>query len=254
MSPQPPIDLHAHVKASIAPAELRLLSAVIFAATRSLSEADIALARKDEQTIWGVGCHPGLAGAQKKFDRKRFADLIQRTAFVSEVGLDGSSRVPMSTQQATLSAVLAELQHSSRIASLHSYKATGLVIQALEAQPIAGAVLHWWLGDPAQTRRAIELGCSFSVNAASVRRTDLLDVIPLDRILTETDHPFGDRRSGQHARPGLVATVEKALASHYGETPAGVRAAMWENLARLTSATGCMALLPRAVRLQLIAR
>ena len=46
MSPLPPIDLHAHVDVSIAPAELRQLNAVIFAATRSLSEADTALARK----------------------------------------------------------------------------------------------------------------------------------------------------------------------------------------------------------------
>jgi TatD DNase family protein len=254
VSPQPAIDLHAHVDVSIAPSELRQLGAVVFAATRSLAEADTAIARQDEQTVWGVGCHPRLARAHKDFEPERFAELAQQTAFVSEIGLDGTSRVPMETQQATLSAILAELQRSPRIASLHSYKATDLVIDALEAHPVTGGVLHWWLGDSSQTRRALELGCFFSINAASVRRTDLLDAIPLDRILTETDHPFGDRRSGANARPGFVAIVEKALARHYGETSDGIRAAMWENLARITGATGCMALLPRAVRLQLIAR
>ena len=254
MNQQPAIDLHAHIDVSIAPTELRQLGAVVFCATRSLDEADAALARHDEQTVWGVGCHPGLVGAHKAFERGRFAELAQRTAFVSEIGLDGGSRVPMSTQQTTLAAVLAELQGSPRITSLHSYKATDLVIAALEAQPIKGAVLHWWLGDSSQTRRAIDLGCFFSVNASSVRRTDLLDIIPLDRLLTETDHPFGDRRAGRNARPGLVATVEEALAHHYRTTPDKIRAAMWDNLARLTGGTGCAALLPRAIRVQLLAR
>jgi TatD DNase family protein len=251
---QPAVDLHAHIDVSIAPTELRQLGAVVFCATRSLDEADAALARDDEQTVWGVGCHPGLVGAHKAFERERFADLVQRTAFVSEVGLDAGSRVPMSTQQETLATVLAELQGSPRITSLHSYKATDLVLAALEAQTIEGAVLHWWLGDSSQTRRAIDLGCFFSVNASSVRRTDLLDIIPLDRLLTETDHPFGDRRGGRGARPGLVTTVEEQLALHYAQAADRIRAVIWDNLARLTSNAGCMALLPRAIRVQLLAR
>ncbi len=252
-SPQP-IDLHAHVDVSIAPSELRQLEAVVFAATRSLDEAAAATARQDEQTVWGVGCHPGLVGVQKAFDVARFADLMRQTAFVSEVGLDGSSRVPMATQKATLAAVLAVLQDSPRITSLHSYKATDLVIAALEAQPIKGAVLHWWLGDAAQTRRALELGCFFSINESSVRRADVLEQIPLDRLLTETDHPFGDRRGGRNARPGRVAGVEEGLARHFGESPSDIRSVMWDNLARLTSEAGCGALLPRAIRLPLMAQ
>lgn len=254
MTAQPALDLHAHVNVAIAPSDLRRLGAVVFAATRSLDEAATALARRDEQTIWGVGCHPGLVGAHKAFDQGRFAELIRDTAFVSEVGLDGDSRVPMSTQRATLAAVLTVVQNAPRITSLHSYKATDLVIASLEAQPIKGAVLHWWLGNHAQTLRAIELGCYFSINASSVRRADLLGDIPLDRILTETDHPFGDRRGGRNARPGLVAIVEQGLAQHHGKTVDDIRAAMWDNLARLTSKTGCMASLPRTVRLQLMAR
>jgi len=250
----PAIDAHAHIETSVSERDLRDLGAVVLCATRSLAEADAALTRHDEQAVWGVGCHPGLVGAHKAFDRGRFAELVQRTAFVSEVGLDGGSRVPMGTQHDTLATVLGELQGSPRITSLHSYKATDLVIAALEAQPIRGAVLHWWLGDASQTRRAIDLGCFFSVNASSVRRTDLLAMIPLDRMLTETDHPFGDRRGGRNARPGFVTAVEETLARHHAMTSARIRAVMWENLASLTSETGCAALLPRAIRSQLTAR
>lgn len=200
-----------------------------------------------------MGCHPGLVSAHEAFDIKRFASLITRTAFVSEIGLDGSSRVPVATQEATLDSILTILQRAPRIASLHSYRATDHVIAALERRPIRGAILHWWLGDAGDTRRAVELGCFFSVNASCVRRTDLLGLIPLDRLLTETDHPFGDRRSGAAARPGHVTTVEESLARQHGKAVATIRSAMWTNLARLVSETGCAQLLPRAVRRQLIA-
>lgn len=252
MSPQPPLDMHAHVDADIDPAELARLG-VVFAATRSLDEADTATRRQDERTIWGVGCHPGLEGAQKAFESERFADLITRTAFVSEVGLDFKSCVPMETQQGTLRSVLGVLDTSPRITSVHSYKASEQVIAALEDHPIRGTVLHWWLGDEAQTWRALELGCFFSVNASSVRRSDLLELIPLDRTLTETDHPFGDRRGGRGARPGLVIAVEEVLAQHHKVTAAAIRSVMWRNLARLVGQTGCAHLLPRTVRRQVIA-
>ncbi len=252
MSPQPALDLHAHIDTDIDPAELARLG-VVFVATRSLDESDAATQRQDGQTIWGVGCHPGLVGAHKAFTPERFAALITRTAFVSEVGLDGKSRVPMTTQEATLRSVLSVLDGSPRITSLHSYQASEQVIGALEARPIRGAVLHWWLGDDAQTRRAVELGCFFSVNASSVRRTDLLDLIPLDKLLTETDHPFGDRRRGAAARPGLVTTVEEALARRHRKTASAIRATMWANLAQLVSETKCAELLPVAVRRQVLA-
>ncbi len=251
----PSIDLHAHLDINIPQFELRQLGAVIFAATRSLDEATTATLRSDEQTIWGAGCHPGLMDAQKAFERKRFKTLIQRTPFVGEVGLDGSSKVPMNTQLATFKAILQELQNTPRIVSVHSYMATDLVIDALEAQPKSkGVVLHWWLGDIQQTQRAIELGCFFSLNTSSVHREDVLKQIPLDRVLTETDHPFGDRRGSRNARPGQVTVVEDELAQHFAKTPEDIRLAIWDNLARLTSEADCTALLPRAVRLKLMAR
>ncbi len=253
MTPRLPLDLHAHVDPTISARDLVDLGAVIFAVTRSLDEAAGALARVDTRTCWGVGCHPGLVWAQRAFDPDRFADLTARTAFVSEVGLDGGSRVPMAAQQTTLEAILRVLQSSSRITSLHSYQASEHVIVALEAEPIKGAVLHWWLGSEHQTRRALELGCFFSINASSVRRTDLLELIPLDRVLTETDHPFGDRHTTNHARPGVVDPVEQALAIHHGVSPDEIRSQMWSNLARLVDQAGCAGVLPRAVRLQLIA-
>ncbi|MBK5996181.1 TatD family hydrolase [Streptomyces sp. MBT58] len=243
----PPLDLHAHIDTSVPADDLAGLGAVVFAATRSLPEAARAVERHDERIIWGVGAHPGLARSHTGFDLDTFTQLIDRTPLVSEIGLDGKSRVPIDRQQATLRSVLDVLTRTPRIASIHSYAACEQVLDELERSLAPGMILHWWLGDPAQTARAVRLGCYFSVNASAARKTALLQAIPLDRVLTETDHPFGDRSSAQPL-PGNVAAVEQALARHHNMTPRDIRQAMWHNLAALVRETRCAAQLSRRVR------
>ncbi|MFF3459710.1 TatD family hydrolase [Streptomyces sp. NPDC002730] len=243
----PPLDLHAHIDTSVPADDLAGLSAVVFAATRSLTEAAQAIQRHDERIIWGVGIHPGLARSHTGFDPDTFTQLIDRTPLVSEIGLDGKSRVPMDRQQATLRRVLDILARTPRIASIHSYAACEQVLHELERTPAPGMVLHWWLGDLAQTARAVSLGCYFSLNASAVRKTALLEAIPLDRVLTETDHPFGDRSSDQPL-PGNVTLVEQALARHHRTTPENIRQIVWHNLAALVRDTRCAAQLSRRVR------
>ena len=248
----PPIDAHTHIDADIDHAEIRNLGALVMAVTRTLDEADIATRRDDGMTIWGVGCHPGLKTAQSAFDAHRFEELLTRTAFAGELGLDGKSRVPMDKQVETLFEAFDVLRRTPRLASLHSYAATGQLLELLEAGSPPGIILHWWLGDAQQTRRAVNLGCYFSVNASSVRRKDVLAGIPRDRLLTETDHPFGDRRS-RPRRPGLVDDVERALGHQHGMSPREVRRLMWSNLRVLISTTGCSTMLPPETRVALIA-
>lgn len=246
----PPIDAHAHVDVGIDRAEIRSLGSLVLAMTRTLDEAEIATVRRDGMAIWGVGCHPGLKKAQNAFDADRFLDLLTRTAVAGELGLDGKSRVPMDQQIDTLAKALDVLRRSPRLTSLHSYAATGQLLDLLEADCPPGIILHWWLGDPRQTERAVELGCYFSVNASSVRRKDILAGIPIDRLLTETDHPFGDRRSRMR-RPGRVDDVERAVGLQHGMSPREVRRLMWSNLSHLISTTGCSTMLPPEMRVAL---
>jgi TatD DNase family protein len=252
MSRFPPLDLHAHIDPSIDPDDLVALRAVVFAVTRDLDEAAKALRRDDELTVWGVGCHPGVARAQSRFSKPNFERLVETTAFVGELGLDGKSRVPLKAQIGTLRSALEVLAIKPRIVSLHSYAATETLVSELERFPGVGRILHWWLGDPSLTRRLVNLGCFFSLPPSAARRSDLLDEIPLDRLLTETDHPFGDRRSPM-PRPGNVDAVERALAHHHGIDQDKVQLKIWHNLARLIKDVGCGALLPRRVRKLLVA-
>jgi len=95
-------------------------------------------------------------------------------------------------------------EKSKEVSDLHSYRATDLILDVLDETPIRGAIHHWWLGDDVATSRAGKAGSYFSVNASSVRRKELLDQLPINRILPETDHPYGDRWSSVPRMPGRV--------------------------------------------------
>lgn len=249
----PPLDLHAHIDPKTSAADLERLGAVVFAATRTLDDYKSVRSRNDQVTIWGVGCHPSLAEAQSGFDRDIFAELISSSAFVSEVGLDGRSSVPMAQQREVFRSILAQLREAPRILSIHSSGATSGTLEALEAVRVKGAVLHWWRGTEAQTQRALDLGCRFSVNAANMKAASDLAMIPLDRLLIETDHPSGDRNSPAPRQPGAIADVEASLAKLHGTTAEEIRRQTWVNFSRLVDEVGVDALLPNPVQRMLAA-
>jgi TatD DNase family protein len=249
----PPLDTHAHIDPVIPRSDLEALSAVIFAMTRSLAEATAVQARDDPHVLWAVGCHPGVAEAQEAFDGPQFAELLESAAVVGELGLDGTSVVPMPRQREVLQTALRELAARPRIVSLHSHRAHGPLLDEIARTPVSGLILHWWLGSAAQTRRAVELGCYFSINAAMFTRQGALGEIPPDRILTETDHPYGDRKGPSPRFPGHVEPVEAALARRWGIDESEARVRVWQNFFRLLSSTGSARLLPRAIRTHLVA-
>lgn len=248
----PPLDLHAHIDPGIAPRQLEQLGAVVFAATRSASEFKRTTARSDQVTIWGLGCHPGVAAAQAGFDAERFAELMRGTPFISEVGLDGAARTDAETQTKILRSILALVARTPRIISVHTKRATAQALDVIEESGARGVVLHWWLGSQGETKRAIGLGCVFSVNrsmdCAKLRSAG----VPLDRLLPETDHPAGNRRGTDLRQPGWTLDVEQAVAEAYGLTTAQVRDQFWRTLAGLTRDLDLDDLLPRAVRAMLL--
>lgn len=139
-------------------------------------------------------------------------------------------------------------QATPRIISIRSSERSGRICSVLERTPIQGAVLHWWRGSKTEKLRTIELGCWFSVNTAGMKYPGDVLLIPLERILTETDHPSGDRTSTAPRQPGSVDDVEQALAKIYSVDVRAVRGQVWMNLACLVGDTNVEDLFPTAVR------
>ena len=141
----PSLDAHAHLDPKRSPDELAASGAVL-AMTLSLDEAALGIGRSEALITWGAGCHPRILKAQEAFDPDRFAELAKRTAIVGELGLDTGSRVPLARQLQTFRLALGVVAGLPRLVSIHSYQATGLVLEELRRQPVAVPVLHWWTG------------------------------------------------------------------------------------------------------------
>lgn len=246
----PPVDLHAHVDPAVPASDLLQLRAVIFAATRTLDEAEQALARQhtDLLTVWGVGTHPGMKAALDTYDSARFATLVAKSAYVAEVGLDGKAKSRLPLQTEVLTSILTILQKHPRITSIHSYGATAEVLDLLERTPVRGAILHWWLGDADQTARALELGAYFSVNSSNLKHMEVLAAAPVERLLTETDHPDGNRWAPHPRQPGNASKVEGSLGALHGMSPGSFRRQCWSNLKQLMADVECEGLLPERVQ------
>jgi len=243
MKELPSLDAHAHLDCARTADELADSGSVL-AMTLSLEEAARALGRHDLQIAWGVGCHPRKLRAQESFDAERFRDLAEGTAVVGEIGLDtGShySHAPLEAQLQTFRKALRILADMPRIVSIHSYRATGLVVEELRERPIAAPILHWWTGTVEETREAVALGCYFSVHSAVARHSKFRTTVPAERILIESDHGYADP---PEAIPCRIEWVEHLIAQQLGLNRRDVRRLAWQNLATIVQKTNTQKLLP----------
>jgi TatD DNase family protein len=128
-----------------------------------------------------------------------------------------------------------------RIVSIHSYRATGLVVRELRWKPITVPILHWCTGTVEETKEAVALGCYFSVHSAVARHSKLRTAVPPERILIESDHGYADPPA---AIPCRIEWVEHLVAQQLGLSRRDVRRLAWRNLATIVQKTNTRKLLP----------
>lgn len=131
-------------------------------------------------------------------------------------------------------------EQGGKILTLHSVRAVSKVLGHLERSLPQGrgrAILHWFTGTPAEARRAVAMGCYFSINGKmlqSAKHRQLVESLPLDRLLTETDGPFVEQ-GGKPMRPRAVTTTVADLAALHGRTVDETADLILENLKHLVS-------------------
>jgi TatD DNase family protein len=244
----PSIDAHAHIETTVSANDLEGLRALIFAMTRDSTEWKRALGRSDALTVWGIGVHPGVARAIDGFDRGAFREALTEATVIGEVGLDGSSKVPMDKQREVLDAILSAAQDQSRPISLHSVRAARQVLAALRERPVAAPILHWWRGSESETEQALELGCFFSLNGAEAKRPKVLGLLPRDRVLTETDYPHSRGSDRAANRPAATATIEQALEEAWDLDSAALRRRLWHTFGEIAAKAEIEERLPARVQ------
>ena len=187
----------------------------------------------DTSVTWGVGLHPCVLTANDG-RLPAMIEAMRHASAIGEVGLDYSpkARCSAAEQRRALDQILSQPEARDRVVTLHSNRATSDVVAAVSAHGVRGAVLHWFLGSPADVNAAIRADIYFSVNiemTRSRRGRAALDEMPPNRVLAETDAPF-TRLGNTAARPGQVGPTEQKLAQLWEIDPSDVRRRLWSNL------------------------
>ena len=185
---------------------------------------------------WALGLHPCVLLT----DDSRLpvmTEAMRRAPAIGEIGLDYSQRARCSAveQRRALDQILSRPEAKDRVVTLHSVGATADIVGAVETHGVRGAVLHWFLGTPADVDAAITADVYFSVNTSMVRSRRgrvALDEMPPNRVLVETDAPF-TKVGKATARPGQVDSIEHGLAKLWGIDLQDVRRRLWSNLSAL---------------------
>lgn len=185
-----------------------------------------------------LGFHP-LAVGKGRSEINQFLALVGESKFIGEIGLDFSKEglATKSDQQKVFECIIESISGTKKFVTLHSRGAADEVLDVLESRRVTNAVLHWFTGNSASLKRAIEMGCWFSVNPAMTRSKSGIATIshlPRDRVLTETDGPHV-RVGNRPAEPTDVREVLAYLGTTWEISTAEAEDLVASNFARLTS-------------------
>lgn len=242
------VDFHCHVdlyndhEALIAECDRERVATLAVTTTPKAWPRNRELTQRSLYVRVGLGLHPQLV-AEREGELPLFEHYLPDARYVGEIGLDAGPRFYSSfeAQERVFKRILcACAEQGSKILSIHSVRAVGKVLGHLERAlpPDRGRViLHWFTGTAAEARRAVEMGCYFSVNEkmlSSPKHRKLVAGLPLERLLTETDGPFV-QRGGSPIRPSQVALAVGEIAVVHGLTEGETAKAILQNLKRLVT-------------------
>jgi len=203
------------------------------------------LTRKTKYVRAALGLHPQLI-VERSAEIKLWEEYLPQARYVGEVGIDAEPRYYRSVdlQKEIFTRTLQKCAEAGgKVLTVHSVRAATVVLDLIEShlpRQQGQVVLHWFTGSKSEARRAADLGCYFSINAAMMRNErgcGLITTLPSDRLLTETDAPF-TRVDNHSAAPSDVKATVEALAALRLDTPEGMAQTINSNLRTMLCAAG----------------
>ena len=199
------IDTHCHYDMMESPEsyieKVETIGDIVIGMTNLPSHFDLGFEyiRKYKKVRLALGFHPQLA-ANHKEELSLFAKYLARTSYIGEIGLDFSSDY-ISTKEIQVSClkyILRELQGKNKIISVHSRRAEKELVSLLLDYNIKNVIFHWYSGPLSLISDIISGGYYFSINEAmtlSASGRKIIEKIPVERILTESDSPFNRKNN-----------------------------------------------------------
>ena len=245
------VDYHCHLdlfpdpKAAIEAANSAGIHTLTVTTTPKAWPRNCELTRNTPFVIPALGMHPQLVETRAS-EITVWEKYLAETHFVGEVGLDASPRYYRSLElQAKLfERILKQCAKAGgKTLSIHSVRTSKMVLDMLKEHlpPDRGSpILHWFTGTKAELTRAIAQGCYFSINGKMVETAkgrELIEMMPMNRILTETDAPF-TQCGNRPCTPADTAVTVASIALLKGESILDCASYIVNNMEKLLERVG----------------
>ena len=228
---------------------MSLEGALVILAADDRAELDRApaVAASWPDVRFSIGVHPHAAGKFSE-DPARAArevaaamDVQPLTRGLGEIGLDYHYDFsPREVQQQVFREQIRLAAARGLPIVIHTREAEDDTFRILKDEQAAAGVFHCFTGDREMARRALDIG--FHISLAGIvtfpKALELKEVarmVPLDRLLVETDSPFlapVPHRGGRN-EPAHVVRVAEVIAELRGVEVAAIEQATDKNFARL---------------------
>tara|TARA_Y100000310_G_scaffold138289_2_gene137279 strand:+ start:71048 stop:71833 length:786 start_codon:yes stop_codon:yes gene_type:complete len=234
------VDVHAHLDHAhykdkldviIARAKKIGMSHVLTSGVNPVSNKNaLELSRKYDIVYFSAGLYPidllgnvDVESMPRQIDPidmdeqfKFIQDHKDEVLAIGEVGLDGkfcADQLPK--QKENFEKILRFVEKINKPIVLHSRKAESSVIDLLESSSLKKVNLHCFMGNKKLIKRACDLGYHFSIPPLIVKLHHfqmLVDLVPLNQLLTETDAPWLSPFPNQKSEPAFVVESLKKIA------------------------------------------
>jgi TatD DNase family protein len=211
------IDLYPDPVAMIASCEENRIVTLAMTTTPKAWPQNRQWAAQSVYTHTAVGLHPEVVGERHR-ELPLLEQYMKESRLVGEIGLDGSPQYRKSWNEQTIvfTRALATAQRlGGRVVSIHSRRAANEVVRCLQEHTTPERVLpilHWFSGSAVAARKAVSLGCYFSINHCTLGNDAgiaLVRSLPQERLLTETDGPLTSLRDRESEPPDVVMITER---------------------------------------------
>lgn len=217
------IDAHIHIDFYDNPTKIvreivrEDISAIFVTHLPELFEKQEMLYSNIPQIFLAVGFHPILVN-EYEFNENLFLKALKKTRFVGEVGLDYTvARSDISRYKQRIIFEKICKCSNKHILSVHSRHSEKEVLKTLIDCNVENAIFHWYTGEFDFIRQIVDAGYYFSLNPSMLRSNkgrSALKVIPLNKILIETDGPFS-KFNGNLVKPSYLKDIYNAFESFY---------------------------------------
>ncbi|NQU78573.1 TatD family hydrolase, partial [Candidatus Woesearchaeota archaeon] len=187
----------------------------------------LELSEKYDIVLPALGIYPLDAleteGRDSSFDLDAEIEFIRSKspAAIGEIGLDLKHGSDLEMQKQVFNRLIEIAKEKDIPVIVHSRNAESHTIDILEESGHKKVILHCFSGKKSLIKRAADLGFSFSIPTNIVKSEhfqNLVQIVHISQLLTETDAPFLSPFPGKQNEPSFVIEATKKIAEIKGMT------------------------------------